>query len=209
MRIVHLSDTHMFHRQLDVPAGDVFVNSGDLASEGTLDDYVDVFNWFDAMPHAHKVLIAGNRDSLFQHFAKLIRKRIPTTVIYLEDSGTTINGVKFWGSPWTPGYPWMAFTYHAIEGTEPIWSSVPSDTDVLVTHGPPHGVLDLDNRGQHIGDRALLERVTIVRPRLHLFGHVHDQNGRTERNGITFVNAAIGDERDDPDPSGKIRVLDV
>lgn len=199
----------MLHRRLKVPVGDVLVHTGDFTSEGTLEDYIDVFDWLDALPHEHKVLVAGNHDSLFQHFAKLIRKRIPKTVTYLEDSGTTIDGLKFWGSPWTPGYPWMAFTYRAIEGRETRWSSVPDNTDVLVTHGPPRGIFDRNNSGQHIGDQALLDRVSIVRPKLHLFGHVHDQNGRMQHDGTTFVNAAIGDDVDDSNPSGKICVLDV
>jgi Icc-related predicted phosphoesterase len=209
MRIIHLSDTHMLHRRLDVPLGDVLVHSGDFVGEGTLDDYADVFDWLDAMPHAHKVLVAGNHDALFEHFADLIRKRVPRTVTYLEDSGMTIGGLKFWGSPWTPGYAWMAFTYRAIERGQIRWSSLPNDTDVLVTHGPPYGIFDRNSSGQHIGDKDLLERVAVIRPTLHLFGHVHDQSGRMKRNGTTFVNAAIGDDVDAPDPSGIICVIDV
>jgi Icc-related predicted phosphoesterase len=209
MRIVHLSDTHMLHRRLDVPTGDVLVHSGDFVAEGTLDDYIDVFSWLDSMPHKHKLLVAGNHDSLFQQFAKLIRKRLPKSITYLEDSGTIIDGVSFWGSPWILGYPWMAFTYRAIEGRESPWTSVPDDTDVLVTHGPPHGILDRDYEGQRIGDVSLYKRVEAVRPKLHLFGHVHDQNGETTRFGTTFVNAAIGDDPKGLNLSRRIHVLDV
>jgi Icc-related predicted phosphoesterase len=199
----------MLHRRLEVPAGDVLVHSGDLTSEGTLSDYDDVFDWLDAMPHPYKLLVAGNHDSLFQHFATLIRTRIPKSITYLEDAETIIDGLKFWGSPWTPGYPWMAFTYRAIKGGEKRWSSMPSDTNVLVTHGPPHGILDVNKGGQHIGDSLLLERVLVVRPKLHLFGHVHEQNGRLERGGTTFVNAAIGDDANALDLNGKVCIFDV
>jgi Icc-related predicted phosphoesterase len=167
------------------------------------------FGWLESMPHEHKILVAGNHDSLFQHFSTLIRKRVPKSVTYLEDSGMTIGGLKFWGSPWTPGYPWMAFTYRAIEANETRWSCIPNDTNILVTHGPPHGIFDRDIRGQHIGDQLLLERVEVVQPSLHLFGHVHNQNGRIDTNGTTFVNAAIGDDVHVSDLNGKICVLDV
>jgi hypothetical protein len=90
MRIVHLWDTHMLHRRLDVPTGDVLVHSGDFSGEGTLDDYTDFFSWLDSMPHKHKLLVAGNHDALFQQFAKMIRKHVPKSITYLEDSGTTI-----------------------------------------------------------------------------------------------------------------------
>jgi Icc-related predicted phosphoesterase len=209
VRIIHLSDTHMLHRRLEVPAGDVLVHSGDFTGEGTFDDYTDVFSWLDSMPHKHKLLVAGNHDSLFQQFAKLIRQRLPKSITYLEDSGTTIDGLNFWGSPWAPGYPWMAFTYRAIEGSEMRWTSVPDDTDVLVTHGPPHGILDCDYTGQRIGDASLYKRVEAIRPKLHLFGHVHAQNGEMSRFGTTFVNAAVGDDHEDPDLSRKVHVLDV
>jgi Icc-related predicted phosphoesterase len=208
-RIVHLSDTHMLHRRLDVPAGDVLVHSGDFTGKGTVEDYDDVFDWLDSMPHKHKVLVAGNHDSLFQQFAKMIRKRVPKSITYLEDSGTTLDGLSFWGSPWTPGYPWMAFTYRAIERRESPWTSVPDDTDVLITHGPPHSILDRNYSGQRIGDVALYKRVEVVRPKLHLFGHVHDQNGEMSRFGTRFVNAAVGDDDEDPNLSQKIHVLDV
>jgi Icc-related predicted phosphoesterase len=209
MRIVHLSDTHMLHRRLDVPGGDVLVHSGDLSGEGASDDYIDVFGWLDSMPHKHKVLVAGNHDSLFQKNAKMIRRRLPKSVTYLEGSGTVIDGLSFWGSPWTVGYPWMAFTYRAIEGRESPWTSVPANTDVLITHGPPHGILDRDYEGQRIGDISLYKRVEAVRPKLHLFGHVHDQNGEMSRFGTTFVNAAVGDDHEDLNLSRKIHVLDV
>ena len=77
MRIVHLSDTHMLHRRLSVPDGDVLVHSGDFTGAGTLDDYTDVFSWLDSMPHKHKLLVAGNHDSLFQTMATTIHRRVP------------------------------------------------------------------------------------------------------------------------------------
>jgi Icc-related predicted phosphoesterase len=209
VRIVHLTDTHMLHRRLDVPPGDVLVHSGDFTGKGTVEDYDDVFDWLDSLPHGLKLLVAGNHDALLQKFAKLTRKRIPKGIIYLEDSGTSFDGLNFWGSPWTLGPQWMAFTYRAMEGESTRWAQIPSDTNVLITHGPPQGILDRDYSGQHRGDARLLARLEAVRPKLHLFGHVHDQNGEMERFGTKFVNAAVGDDDEDPDLSEKIHVLDV
>ena len=86
---------------------------------------------------------------------------------------------------------------------------IPADTDVLVTHGPPRGILDRNYSGDRIGDKAPSKRVEVVRPRLHLFGHVHDNNGRMERFGTAFINAAIGDNDQDPALSDRIHVVEV
>jgi predicted phosphohydrolase len=208
-RIVAMSDTHMLHRMLTVPDGDIVVHSGDWTSEGHLGEYDDFFAWFSALPHVHKILVAGNHESVMEEFGKLMRRRIPKNVTYLQDEAAVVAGMKFWGSPRTPGYRWMAFTHRAIEHPESVWAMIPEDIDVLVTHGPPYGILDRNSSGQHIGDRELLKRVHIVRPRLHLFGHVHDDNGETGKDGIRFVNAAVGDDDKEPNLSAKLHVLDV
>ena len=208
-RIVVMSDTHMLHHMLDVPDGDIVVHCGDWSSADEVAQYEDFFAWYSALPHRYKILVAGNHESLMSGFGKLMRRKIPSNIAYLEDARTTIQGLKFWGSPRTVGFQWMAFTHRKIDRPERIWAAIPDDTDVLVTHGPPHGILDRNHGGQHIGDRDLLERVQQIRPRLHLFGHVHDSNGELVQDGTHFINAAIGDDDEDPDLSARIHVVNL
>lgn len=209
-RIVVMSDTHTLHRRLVVPEGDIVVHCGDWSGADTLDEHEEFFAWFAALPHRNKILVAGNHEKSMEpeRMGGTLRRRMPRSITYLEDNRADIQGIRFWGSPRTVGYPSMAFTHRAIDKPERIWSRVHEDTDVLVTHGPPYGILDLGGSGQRHGDRALLARVEQIRPPLHLFGHVHEGNGRLERFGTTFVNAAIGDD-DEADLSARIHVLDV
>ena len=208
-RIVVMSDTHMLHRMLDVPDGDIAVHCGDWSGADEIAQYEDFFSWYSALPHRHKILVAGKHESLMSGFGKIMRRKIPSNISYLEDRRTVINGLKFWGSPRTVGFQWMAFTHRKIDHPERIWAGIPDDTDVLVTHGPPYGILDRNYGGQHIGDRDLLERVQQIRPRSHLFGHVHDDSGELLQDGTHFINAAVGDDDEDPNLSTRIHVVDI
>ena len=211
MRIVVISDTHMLHERLVVPDGDLLIHCGDFSNEPISSEYDEFFGWFAGQPHQHKVLVAGNHDELMQQFPGMMRKRIPQGIVYLEDSATKIGGLQIFGSPWTPGVSYVAFTYgHKHDGPHvPQWSMIPAFTDIVVTHGPPQGILDTNYAAKHIGDAGLLARVTAIRPRAHLFGHVHDSNGRVERDGTIYVNAAIGDDEEDPNLSDRIHVVDL
>jgi len=199
----------MLHRRLVVPDGDIVVHCGDWTSGGELADYEDFFGWFAALPHPHKILVAGNHEKAMEENNALMRLRIPPDIMYLQDSGTTIAGLRFWGSPRTPSPQWMAFVHRPSDDPERLWDHLPENTDVLVTHGPPYGILDRAYNGHRFGDKDLMKRVHLVRPRLHLFGHIHEQNGNMERFGTVFVNAAIGDNDEDPRLSERIHVIDI
>jgi hypothetical protein len=105
------------------------VHSGDFTSERTFADHADIYDWLNAIPHADKPLIAKKRASLFQHFATLIWRRASKNTTYLEDSEKSIDGLKFQGSQWPPGYLWMASTLRAVKWSETRWSSVPPDKE--------------------------------------------------------------------------------
>jgi Icc-related predicted phosphoesterase len=188
MRIVCVSDTHGRHRYTEVPDGDILVHGGDVTLHGTLDD-VEFFNdWLGTLPHKHKVVIAGNHDFCFQNDPAEARARL-TNATYLEDAGCEIAGLKFYGSPWTPLFFDWAFMLSDSDLAAK-WARIPAGLDVLITHGPPHGLLDWTNRDEHAGSSTLLDRVREVKPRLHVFGHIHEAAGRTEVEGTTFLNAS-------------------
>lgn len=192
MRLVCLSDTHSMHRQVDVPDGDVLIHAGDCLGAGTLDELDDLNDWLASLPHRHKILIAGNHDWCFQNDPEAARRRV-TGAIYLQDSGVTLDGIRFWGSPWTPVFFDWAFNLGRGAPLAERWALIPEQTDVLITHGPPAGILDKVPAGLHfenVGCANLLAVVEQMQPPIHIFGHIHEGYGRHDSNGTLFVNAS-------------------
>lgn len=195
MRIVCISDTHEQHESVQVPEGDVLVFAGDMSHVGKSYAIAAFNEWLGTLPHKHKIVIAGNHDWGFVLFPELSRALI-TNAIYLEDSGCEIEGVKFWGSPITPEFCGWAFNRRRGEPIRAHWDAIPDDSDVVITHGPPQGILDTTGPcGQPLGcwdlTVALTER---VKPKLCVFGHIHGGYGKREWDGTTYVNAAMLDE---------------
>ncbi|HXI19444.1 MAG TPA: metallophosphatase domain-containing protein [Gemmatimonadales bacterium] len=197
MRLVLISDTHGLHRQMPaLPAGDLLVHAGDLTAAGTLEQVAEFCSWFGGLPHSHKVVIAGNHDFAFERDATRAEALIPDGVTYLRDAGVTIEGLRMWGSPWQPWFQDWAFNLRRGPELAAKWAQIPEDVQVLVTHGPPYGVLDrtLGPPPRRVGCEALAARLpALTRLRLHLFGHIHEAYGRVERDGRTSVNASICD----------------
>lgn len=188
MRIVCVSDTHGYHSLTEVPPGDVLVHSGDVCRYGGLEDVEDFNHWLGTLPHPHKVVICGNHDWCFQEEPDETRARL-TNATYLQDSACEINGLTFYGSPWTPLFFDWAFMLSDADLAAK-WALIPDRVDVLITHGPPHGILDVTNRNEHAGSPTLLHRVHELKPRLHVFGHIHEAAGRFDDGDTTFVNAS-------------------
>lgn len=182
MTILHLSDTHGLHRRLtDLPAADVIVHSGDFTMAGSEQEAIDFINWFCDLPYKHKVFIAGNHDMCLGGGSTI--SGLDDNCHYLCYSGIRIEGVSFYGVP--------VFIEDAFSGKkDKQYGAIPADTDVLITHEPPHGILDF-NDDYHYGSEALLNRVMEIKPRLHLFGHIHVEHGTLQRGGTVFSNAAL------------------
>ena len=116
---------------------------------------------------------------------------IPENIMYLNDSAMEIEGVRFWGSPITPWFYNWAFNRQRGMEINAHWTKIPEDTQVLITHGPPWGVLDRTEDGSHVGCEDLSRQVQRIQPKLHVFGHIHESNGRVEHEGTTYVNASV------------------
>ncbi len=98
MRLVILSDTHGLHGLVpSIPAGDVLIHAGDMAGRGAMTEVAECFQWYQALPHVHKIVIAGNHDWGFERQPMLAEEIVPAGVHYLRDAGVTIDGVRFWG----------------------------------------------------------------------------------------------------------------
>ena len=194
LRLVCLSDLHSLKPACPIPDGDVLIIAGDVCGHGTLDE-IQAFDAFLAdLPHPCKVLIAGNHDWPFAR-APDQAGRLIKHALYLQDSGIDIHGIKFWGSPWQPFFCNWAFNLPRGAPLAKVWAKIPSDTDVLITHGPPYGILDRIYNGEHVGCEDLRAALTRVRPKIHVFGHVHESYGVQEQDGTTYINASICDGR--------------
>jgi Icc-related predicted phosphoesterase len=211
MRIAVVSDTHGLHNGIeDLPAGDVLVHAGDFMNSGYDPRDVLSFNrWLGEQPFKHRVVCAGNHDRYFQNSPHDARFLL-ANAIYLENTAVTIDNVTFWGSPYTPEFLNWAFMYSRGSGAK-YWDQIPYGLDVLITHGPPFGILDqVAPVGVHLGCAELLQSVEQKKPKVHVFGHIHGGAGTFENESTRFVNAAYLNEQYKPlKPAGKVRIIDL
>ena len=200
MRIVAISDTHEQHDQLTIPDGDVLIHAGDITWKGSLNAIKKFAEWLQALPHKHKVIIAGNHDWCFEKSNQaIIASEYLRHITYLKDSNVNIDGYNFYGSPWQPEFCDWAFNLprggSAIKAT---WDLIPYNTDVLITHGPPYGFGDMTPRGEPVGCEDLLARVLVIKPKVHIFGHIHAGYGISSNEDTAFINASICNENYKP-----------
>ena len=191
MKLILISDTHSKHENINLPMGDILIHAGDVSSRGTLEEIKGFLDWFSSQPHQYKIFIAGNHDFWFENKSEAdISLLIPQNVIYLNDNGVTIEGVHFWGSPVQPEFHNWAFNRKRGLEIKKHWDLIPNATDILITHGPPHGILDETVRGQLTGCEELKMKVYQLNLKLHVFGHIHEAYGIMNTKNTCFVNAS-------------------
>jgi Icc-related predicted phosphoesterase len=192
---VAISDTHCRHRSLRLPKGDVLLHAGDISYKSSQHEIEDFLDWFGSQPFSHKIFIAGNHDFYFEkQKVSAIQKLLPDGVCYLKDNSITIEGITIWGSPYTPWFYQWAFNKRRGEALARHWKNIPSQADIILTHGPVYGILDQIVNEQHAGDVDLLRKVLEVKPKVHVCGHIHESYGMLKRHGIRFINACILNE---------------
>lgn len=227
MRIVHISDTHGLQEQLTIPECDVLCHSGDLgASETTLGEFTKFLIWFEQQPAKVKIFCAGNHDTLLDY--KVVqRKRAEDTVAYLlaeqsyRDAMQLLQhykvkylngkdyvwqGVKFYGSPYSPSFNRDRWAFNADRGAEICkeWGKIPNDVDVLLTHTPCYNILDYvsyrvkEGTDPHAGCADLFNviRKRLTKLKLHCSGHIHSnwgvvQQPVTNKRNCLFSNGAV------------------
>jgi Icc-related predicted phosphoesterase len=203
MKLVLISDTHGLHDKMThaIPDGDVLIHAGDFTNVGSVKDVERFDAWLGSLPHKYKIVIAGNHERGWDQPDRSLEKNFSKSagIIYIEDAAVQIDGILFHGSPWTPtfGYDWA---FNADRGViiRNFWNAIPFDTDVLITHGPPMGILDRALGVTHVGCEDLAKAVTVLSPRLHVFGHIHGDYGQRKIGETTYVNASICNESYEP-----------
>ncbi|CAD8139681.1 unnamed protein product [Paramecium pentaurelia] len=208
LTFVCISDTHCCN--IPLPPGDVLIHCGDFTKRGQKEETLSFIEWLIKQPFKYKVVIAGNHDISLdtENYRSKLRdyhhkvsnfndeellQKLKDNCIYLLNSSIVIDGIKIWGSPYSLEFCTWAFQLKN-ENAEVFWSQIEEDSDIIVTHGPPlnHGDL-VDNWGnkKHVGDESLLKRVLQIKPKYHLFGHIHEGYGKTEQEGVNFINCSL------------------
>jgi Icc-related predicted phosphoesterase len=215
-RVTILSDTHTKHGLIpmeDLPGGDLLLHAGDIMNSGYNKHDIHSFcTWFQSLKqYEDKVFIAGNHDRLFENEPYEVQgylKDYPL-IDYLQDEQLTLygdgpngdmpeNNIRIYGSPWQPEFFNWAFNLPKNgPGLMSKWEAIPDNTDILITHGPAFGTLDTvkGRPWDNLGCELLAQRVKVVKPRLHVFGHIHSGRGYMFKDGTHFFNAAVLDEQ--------------
>jgi Icc-related predicted phosphoesterase len=196
LKFVAISDTHSKHNSLQLPIGDVLIHTGDVSSRGKEYEVLNFLEWFSAQDYAYKIFIAGNHDFYFEQMPLAdVEKIIPDNVIYLNDSSIKINGINIWGSPISPWFYDWAFNRHRGDDIQKHWDKIPMNTDILLTHGPAFGILDRTVGNMQVGCEDLLRTIKIIKPQVHICGHIHEAYGQVKKDATTFINASVLNER--------------
>jgi Icc-related predicted phosphoesterase len=216
MKITVISDTHTRHGLIpmeDLPGGDLLICAGDIMNSGyNKNDIHDFCTWFNSLKqYEDKVFIVGNHDRMFENHpveSNMIVNNFGD-IVYLQDDDFVIygdgpngdlpeNNIRIYGLPHTPEfYHWAFNVPRNSHKMQEIMNKIPENIDILVTHGPPYGILDtISPRSyQALGCEVLRDRVKQVRPKLHIFGHIHGGRGIEYINGTLFINASVLNEQ--------------
>lgn len=199
MKICAISDSHGQHEKLTIPECDVLIHAGDFSSFGKWNDTIDFLKWFSEQPAKNHILIAGNHDQQpFINFSDFVNIIVKTNIIYLQDDKIEIEGIKFYGSPWTPPFNDWFFMATEIQ-LKQIFSSIPKDIDVLITHGPARGILDQTYHANgdlegNWGSINLKDKIKELKIPTHICGHLHDGYGSYTDYITNYYNVSVCDE---------------
>lgn len=211
MRIVCISDTHELHRRIEIPDGDVLIHAGDFTGRGSIEAINEFNEWLGELPHKHKVIVPGNHELTFERTPEIVIPLI-TNAHCLIHQEFIIDGIKFFGSPWTPRFGHWAYNAEDRYHLELLWKQIPLDTQVLITHGPANRIFDsietFETGVRYAGCSELRKRLNDLKElKAHIFGHIHEGYGSKLLGGIWRVNASIctGSYR----PTNKPIVIDI
>lgn len=186
---------HGQYKALKLPIADVIICTGDMTNRGSSYEVKLFFDWFSSLTlYDKRICIAGNHDIDCDENPLLIQAMIPENVDYLLDSSVIYDEIKFYGTPYQPMFFDWAFNLPDKELAD-VWASIPDGIDVLLTHCPPKGILDLapayrEFPETHAGSASLFREVTErIKPKLHAFGHIHEGYGTLSTDTTTFINA--------------------
>ena len=202
MKVTAFSDIHMqFSDELLIEPTDLLVCAGDATHHGIDNELYSFIRWLGLQPAKHKVFVPGNHDFGCQKNEYMWKTYCREMNIHLETNGFLyIEDKALFCSAWTPYfYDW------AFNGTDELegeykgpnlynkWKCIlECNIDLLVTHGPARGILDINRIGEHCGSIILAHLLNQKHSiKHHIFGHIHDSHGYTINNGIKSYNVSL------------------
>lgn len=201
-KITFISDTHNKHNHISpyLPGGDILICAGDISSVGYEHEIINFCKWFDKIDnYTNKIFIAGNHDWGFQDNSLKIMEIVNSykTIDYLQDENVNIDDINIYGSPWQPEFCNWAFNLPRNgESLKEKWDNIPDDVDILITHGPAYGYLDrVIGNYDNLGCELLADRIKVIKPKIHVFGHIHSGSGYIFDGDTHYVNASILNEQ--------------
>lgn len=199
MKIIALSDTHNRHKEIVIPECDLLIHAGDATNRGEHNELAPFLNWMSQQKSKYKIYVPGNHDFYAERMPEKTRQMCEDRgITLLNDSGVELEGINFWGSPYTPKYGDWAFQGYHGEGMLKHWMQIPGNTNILITHGPPYQILDIGMLGENAGCYYLFYKILEVKPKVHIFGHIHDSHGEKVFEGTHYYNVACGGSENPP-----------
>lgn len=207
IKITCISDTHSQHKVLGggfLPGGDILIHAGDFMSSGYSErEALTFFDWFNQIDNYDtKILIAGNHDRIMENEPTHMQGLLTgyKTIDYLQDDTLELwdeedQQLTIYGTPWQPEFYNWAFNLPRGGAIREKWGMIPFGTDILVTHGPPFGKLDVVNRSnENVGCIDLMDRIKEIKPKICVFGHIHESAGYVFDGQTHYINASILDD---------------
>jgi len=212
LKIVGISDTHNQHEKVQIPECDILIHAGDYSFKGYDHEIRAFYKWLNKQPAKHKISISGNHELGFESDPKrgteIALQECPDVKL-LNHESITVEGIKIFGSPWTPYFCNWAYNagrtieeaaYYQKPFIGDLWKDIPEDVDIVVSHGPVYGILDelckIDGtpKGQFVGCVELLKVIQKVKPKVHIAGHIHAAYGQVHKEGVSYYNVCICNE---------------
>src|SRR5271166_122323 len=196
MKIFALSDTHNNHYDIqEIPECDLLIHAGDVSTRGSPEELLSFLDWFGKQKAKYKVMIPGNHDWGFERDSELWkRKAMDRGISLLIDELIEVEGLKIYGSPITPYFCNWAFNRWPGAEIQAHWDKI-QPCDILITHGPPYQILDENRLMQNCGCNQLLSKILEIKPKVHIFGHIHENYAQKEFMDVKFYNVALCSDR--------------
>lgn len=209
MRIVCMSDSHGFHKKLNVPDGDVFIHAGDFSMRAQIQHVQEFARWMNSLPHKHKIVVPGNHDIACETNSRSMTKDMFGSVVYLDHEYHQVEGIMVFGSPYTSAIAnpsdWSFDYPRGGHRGFRLWDQVlhGDRMDILVTHGPAYGILDrvLDphfGEDPHVGEKGISNIIEKHKPKVHIFGHIHEGYGHVRESEVDYYNVSVCTEQYKP-----------
>lgn len=205
-KICVISDTHCKWDKLVIPECDMLISCGDYSFRGELHVVKDFHKWLNKQPAKHIISVQGNHEKFVEsNFAlsKLTAQEVCPRVHFIDEGLVEVEGLRIWCSAITPFFYDWAWNRYPGEEIQKHWDLIPAGVDLLITHGPPFGILDgvpefdksFGEMGiRHCGCPSLLRKIYEIMPKYSVFGHIHEGYGREHMDGVSYINASICNE---------------